>query len=216
VNTPSVDPEVFEMIRPYLELAERMGSLQAQLSVGNLCRIALEYHGEVLRDATSPMTAAFLKGAIGSLSEDPVSYVNAPLFAQKRGVTIDEIRKSDHQDYANLMNVQFETSEGTTSISGTVFGSRDPRVIRIDDFEVKARLEGPMLICCNRDVPGVVGRMGTTLADADLNISDMALGRESRGGRAIMLINLDSPVSDEILERIAGSPNLVWAKRAVL
>jgi D-3-phosphoglycerate dehydrogenase len=216
VNMPSVDPALFDTIRPYLMLAEKVGALQAQLSGGNLRRIAIEYHGDILQYATSPMTAAVLKGAISSLSDEPVSYVNAPLFAQKRGVTLDETRKSDHQDYANLMTVLYETSEAATSISATVFGKRDARVVRIDQFEVKAKLEGNMLFCCNRDVTGVVGWIGSLLADEEINIADMALGRESRGGRAIMVISVDSPLDENVLKRISDAPQVFWAKQAKL
>ena len=216
VNMPTVDPALFDTIRPYLLLAEKVGALQAQLSEGNLRRIAIEYHGDILQYATSPMTAAVLKGAISSLSDGPVSYVNAPLFAQKRGVTLDETRKSDHQDYANLMTVQYETSEAATSISATVFGSRDARVVHIDQFEVKAKLEGNMLFCCNKDVTGVVGWMGSLLADENINIADMALGRESRGGLAIMVINIDTPLGDDALGRISSAPQVFWAKQARL
>lgn len=216
VNMPTVDPALFETIRPYLMLAEKVGALQAQLSGGNLKRIAIEYHGDILQYATSPMTAAVLKGAISSLSDEPISYVNAPLFAQKRGVTLDETRKSDHQDYANLMTVLYETSQAATSISATVFGKRDARVVRIDQFEVKAKLEGHMLFCCNRDVTGVVGWIGSLLADENINIADMALGRESLGGRAIMVLSVDSPLDEDVLKRISDAPQVFWAKQAKL
>ncbi len=214
VNMPSVDPSLYEDVRPYLLLAEKVGALQAQLSRGSLRRIAIEYHGDMLEFATSPMTAAVLKGAITNLTDELVTYVNAHLFAQKRGVKIDETRSSAHKDYTNLMTVHYETSAGKTSISATVFGSSDARVVRIDRFEVKAKLEGDVLICCNRDVPGVVGWIGSLLAEEKLNIADMALGRDNRGGQAIMVISLDSPASDAVLNRIAGSPQFLWARKA--
>jgi len=216
VNMPSIDPSIFEAIRPYLLLAEKVGALHAQLSRGHLRRMAIEYHGEILNYATSPMTASVLKGAIANLTDEPVTYVNATLFAQKRGVQIDETRSSEHLDYANLITVEFTTSEGTTAISATVFGRQDPRLIRIDRFEVKAKLEGDMFFCCNRDVPGVVGWMGTLLAKEGINIADMALGRESRGGRAIMVLSLDAPVPDQVFSKIAGAPHVFWVKQAKL
>ncbi len=216
VNMPTVDPAHFETIKPYLVLAERVGSLQAQLSHGNLRRIAIEYHGDILKYATSPMTAAVLKGAVGNLSEDPITYVNAPLFAQKRGVQVDETRSTDHRDYANLITVIYETTEASTSISATIFGRRDPRMVRMDGFEIKAKLDGDMLFCCNQDVPGVIGFLGSLLAEESINIADMALGRESRGGRAIMVLNLDTPVLDAAMARITGAAPVFWAKQARL
>ena len=216
VNMPSIDPEMFDTIKPYLLLAEKVGSLQAQLSRGHLRRIAIEYHGDVLKYATSPMTSAVLKGAIGALVDEPVSYVNAPLFAQRRGVHIDETRSSDHGDYANLITVNYETSAGATSIAGTIFGRHDPRIVRIDGYDVNAKLQGDMLFCCNQDVPGVVGLMGSMLAEEAINIADMALGRESRGGRAIMALCIDEQVSEKVLERIGMAPQVIWVKQARL
>jgi D-3-phosphoglycerate dehydrogenase / 2-oxoglutarate reductase len=216
LNMPSVDPAIFETIKPYLLLAESVGTLQAQLSRGHLRRIAIEYHGDVLRYATSPMTAAVLKGAISNLTDDPVSFVNAPLFAQRRGVNIDETRSSDHRDYANLITVNYETSEGATTISGTIFGKHDPRIVRVDGFDVNAKLSGDMLFVCNEDVPGVVGLMGTMLAEEGINIADMALGRESRGGRAIMALSIDEPVSEEVRARITSAPEVIWVRQARL
>ena len=214
VNMPSVDPSLYEDVRPYLLLAEKVGALQAQLSRGSLRRIAIEYHGDILKFATSPMTAAVLKGAITNLTDELVTYVNAPLFAQKRGVKVDETRSSAHKDYTNLMTVDYETTAGRTSISATVFGSSDARVVRIDRFEVKAKLERDVLICCNRDVPGVVGWIGTLLAAEELNIADMALGRDNRGGQAIMMISLDSPAPDDVLKRIGDAPEFLWVRQA--
>jgi D-3-phosphoglycerate dehydrogenase len=216
VNLPAIDPDLFEAVRPYLILGEKVGALQAQLSWGHLRKIAIEYQGDVLRYATSPMTAAVLKGAITYLTEKPITYVNAPLFAQKRGVEIDETRSSGHPDYANLVTVDCETSHSTISIAATIFGQRDARMVRIDGFEVKAKLEGDMLFCCNRDVPGVVGWLGSLLAEEGINIADMALGREAPGRRAIMVLNVDTSVPEAALQRIADAPNVFWVKQARL
>ncbi|MBS14000.1 MAG: phosphoglycerate dehydrogenase [Gemmatimonadetes bacterium] len=215
INLPSVDPTIFEAIQPYLLLGERMGALVSQLSDGSLEKMNIEYQGEVLEYATSPMTAAVLKGAVSSLTDEPVSFVNAPIFARERGVKIEETRTTSNPDYVNLITVNCETSKESTTVIGTVFGRNDPRLLRIDQFEVKAKIEGDVLICCNKDAPGVVGTMGTLLAENGINIADMALGRESRGGRAIMVFNVDAPVSSEVLRRIEADPLVFWAKHAV-
>jgi D-3-phosphoglycerate dehydrogenase len=216
INLPSVDPAIFEAIQPYLLLGERIGSFVSQISDGNLKKMTIEYQGEVLEFATSPMTAAVLKGAVSGLTNEPISFVNAPIFARERGVQIEEKRSTSNTDYVNLISVNCETTKETTTVVGTVFGRNDPRLLRIDEFEVKARLEGDVLICCNKDAPGVVGTMGTLLAENGINIADMALGRESRGGRAIMVFIVDAPVSDEVLKRIESDPLVFWAKQAVL
>lgn len=216
INLPSVDPTIFEAIQPYMLLGERIGSLVSQISDGSLKKMNIEYQGEILEYATSPMTAAVLKGAVSGLTDEPVSYVNAPIFARERGVQIEETRTTSNPDYVNLITVNCETTKETTTVVGTVFGRNDPRLLRIDQFEVKAKLEGDVLICCNKDAPGVVGTMGTLLAENGINIADMALGRESRGGRAIMVFNVDASVSDEVLRRIESDPLVFWAKHAVL
>ena len=216
LNLPSVDPTIFEAIQPYLLLGERIGSFVSQLSDGSLKKMTIEYQGEILEYATSPMTASVLKGAVSGLTDEPVSFVNAPIFAKDRGVQIEEKRTNTNKDYVNLITVNCETTKENTTVAGTVFGRNDARLLQIDQFEVKARLEGDVLICCNKDAPGVVGTMGTLLADNDINIADMALGRESRGGRAIMVFIVDAPVSDEVLRRIASDPLVYWAKQAKL
>lgn len=216
INLPSVDPTIFEAIQPYLLLGERIGSFVSQISDGSLKKMNIEYQGEILEYATSPMTAAVLKGAVSGLTDEPVSFVNAPIFARDRGVQIEETRTTSNPDYVNLITVNCETTKETTTVVGTVFGRNDPRLLRIDQFEVKAKLEGDVLICCNKDAPGVVGTMGTLLAENGINIADMALGRESRGGRAIMVFNVDAPVSEEVLRRIESDPLVFWAKHAVL
>ncbi len=216
INLPAVDPTIFDAIQPYLLLGERIGSFVSQLSDGSLKKMTIEYQGEVLEYATSPMTAAVLKGAVTELSDEPISYVNAPIFARDRGVQIEEKRTSTNYDYVNLITVNCETTKETTTVVGTVFGRNDARLLMIDQFEVKARLEGEVLICCNSDTPGVVGTMGTLLAENDINIADMALGRESRGGRAIMVFIVDAPVSSEVLKRIESDPLVYWAKQVKL
>ena len=216
INLPSVDPTIFEAIKPYLLLGERIGSFVSQISDGSLKKMTIEYQGEVLEFATSPMTAAVLKGAVSGLTDDPVSYVNAPIFARERGVQIEERRTNSNTDYVNLISVNCETTKETTTVVGTIFGKNDPRLLQIDQFEVKAKLEGEVLICCNKDAPGVVGTMGTLLAENGINIADMALGRESKGGRAIMVFIVDAPVSGEVLRRIESDPLVFWAKQAVL
>ena len=119
-------------------------------------------------------------------------------------------------DFTKKALDQYKKNFLTTTVIGTVFGKNDPRLLQIDQFEVKARLEGDVLICCNKDAPGVVGTMGTLLAENGINIADMALGRESRGGRAIMVFIVDATVSDEVLRRIESDPLVFWAKHAVL
>ncbi len=215
LNLPPISPEHFEAISPYLLVAEKVGSLHTQLMGGNLRRVVTRYQGVIRDYATEPLTAAVLKGAVGQLINEPVTLVNARIWAERRGIKVEE-SKSSHEDYNNLITVDIETSAETTSISATLFGRRDPRLVRFDDFEVKAKLEGDMLFCCNKDVPGVVGHMGSLLADNGINIADMALGRKNRGGEAIMIFNIDAPVSEGVLKNIATKNFVYWVKQVKL
>jgi len=215
INLPPIDPEYFDAISPYLLLAEKVGSLQAQLMGGHLHKVINRYQGVIQEYATAPLSAAVLKGIFGYQSEDPVTLVNAPILAKGRSIQVEE-SKSRHEDYNNLVTVDIETSEETTSISATVFGRSDLRLIRIDDIEVKAKLEGNMIVLGNKDVPGVVGHMGNLFAANGINISDMALGRRSAGGDAIMVFNIDAPVSDEVLTDIVSREFVNWVKQVKL
>lgn len=215
INLPPIDPEYLDAISPYLSLAEKVGSLHAQLMGGHLHRVINRYQGVIQEYATAPLTAAVLKGIFEYQAEEPVTLVNAPLWAKARSIRVEE-SKSSHADYSNLITIDVETSEETTSISATVFGRRDLRLVRIDDIEVKAKLEGNMIVLGNRDVPGVVGHMGNLFAVNGINISDMALGRRSQGGDAIMVFNIDTPVRDEVLADIVSQEFVNWVKQVKL
>ncbi|RKY66737.1 MAG: phosphoglycerate dehydrogenase [Candidatus Latescibacterota bacterium] len=216
VNLPPVDPEVFRRSKKFLELAEKIGRLQSQLGEGRLLKVTVEYRGEVLEHPTSLLTAAVLKGALEASSEVPLNLVNAPYIARERGVQVEEVRYSEHRDYLNLIAVYYRTDREERVISGTIFGKNDPRIVRIDEYHFDARPEGEMLFCGNEDVPGVIGRIGTLLGSHGINIARMSWGREQPGGKAVTVLNLDHPVSDEILEEIRSQPHILWAKRAKL
>ncbi|MFH1571913.1 MAG: phosphoglycerate dehydrogenase [Gemmatimonadota bacterium] len=216
VNVPSLEPEVYHRVKPYLELAERLGRIQAQLSEGQLQRITLEYYGEVTGHPTSPITAAALKGIMEMVSEEAVNFVNAPVFAQQRGVGVDELRSSEHDDYASLITVVYHTNQGSRSLSGTVFHKRELRLVRMDDYTFDAVPAGHLLFYINDDRPGVIGRIGTIMGSHEVNIAQMAVGRQQIGGRALTVLNVDSHISDEVLDAILADPHITWARRVSL
>lgn len=216
VNLTPMDAAIYDKIRTYVELAEKIGSLQVQLSKGRLKNIAVEYRGEILDYPTSPVTAAVLKGALAGSSDIPLNLVNAPVIAQERGIQIEEIRHSEHENYLNLITVTYRTDREERIVSGTIFGKNDPRIVRINEYHFDARPEGNMLFCGNEDVPGVIGRIGTLLGDNGINIARMSWGREQPGGKAVTVLNLDNPVPDHVLTQITAQPNILWARRAKL
>jgi D-3-phosphoglycerate dehydrogenase len=212
VNVPSLEPEIYHKMKPFLELAERLGRLQAQLGDGGLERITVEYHGDVTAYPTSPLTSAVLKGIMESISDGPVNFVNAPFFAQERGVHVDELRSSEHEDYASLITVAYHTTKGRRVLSGTLFGKSDPRLVRLDEYLFDAIPEGHMLFYVNDDIPGIIGRIGTIMGSHRVNIAQMSCGRQQVGGKALTILNVDGPIPQEVIDEILASAHISWAR----
>lgn len=215
VNVPSVEPEVFRAIQPYLDLAERMGRIQAQLGTGQLQRITVEYRGEVTSHPTSPITAAVLKGFMETISDEIVNFVNAPVFAQERGLNVDELKSSEPEDFASMITVVHH-AETERVLSGTIFGKNDPRIVRLDEYHFDAVPEGHMLFYINEDIPGVIGRVGTIMGLHGVNIAQMSCGRQQVGGRALTILKVDSDVPDAVLDELLSCDFVRWATRVSL
>ena len=213
INVPSVEPEVYQKIRPFLELAENMGRILAQLGEGQLKRITIEYHGDVTVYPTSPLTAAVLKGIMETVSEEAVNFVNAAYFAQERGIHVDELRSSEHENFASLITVIYQTSQGSRTLGGTLFGKSEARLVRLDEYLFDAVPEHHMLFYVNDDVPGIIGRIGTLMGKHQVNIAQMSCGRHEVGSRALTIINVDSEIPDAVLEEVTSQENIIWAKK---
>ena len=217
VNVPSIEPEVYEKLRPYLDLGERMGRIQGQLAEGSLERITIEYRGEVTTQATSPLTAAVLKGVMETFAADgSVNLVNAPMVAQERGIRVDELKSSDPGDYASLLTVILEAGGQRRVLSGTLFGRRDPRVVRLDQYDIDAAPDGHMLFYLNDDIPGIIGRVGSIMGGHDVNIARMSCGRQQVGGKALTVLNVDSHMPQAALDDILQDSHISWARQVAL
>jgi D-3-phosphoglycerate dehydrogenase len=216
VNVPSLEPEIYQSLQPFLILAERMGRLLAQLNEGQLERVTIEYHGDVTAHPTSPLTAAVLKGIMETFSDEAVNFVNAPLFTQERGVRVDELKSSEHEDYASLITVVYQTTVSRVTLAGTIFGKNDPRLVRLDEYDFDAVPAGHMLFYANDDIPGIIGRIGTVMGTHQVNIAQMSCGRNEVGGKALTILNVDSPIPDELLGEIVSQNHISWAKKVSL
>jgi D-3-phosphoglycerate dehydrogenase len=212
VNVPSLSPEVLRVLRPYLVLAEKLGALQAQLVAEPPLELAVQASGEVAEREIRSLTAAVLRGLLGQLLESGVNYVNAPAIARERGIKVIEARAPQTSDYLNALAVQVRTASRTLSVEGAVFGTDTVRVVKIDGFRMEAVPEGHILMLHNRDVPGVVGRVGTLLGERGINIAGIELGRERVGGMALSLIHVDEAVPAEVLEELRTLPQIVSAQ----
>jgi D-3-phosphoglycerate dehydrogenase len=202
VNVPSVDPEVYEVLRPYINFAEKLGLLQAQLSSGRVKTVNIGYSGEVIKHDLTPVTVALLKGLLEPILKETVNYVNASLIAQERDIKVSETKMTQASEFANLMEVTVERDTGISRVAGAVFSRHASRLVHIDDFHVDVLVHGNMLICSHVDKPGVVGKIGTILGRHNINIAAMSLGRAKRGGRELTVLNVDSPLTPGVLRSL--------------
>jgi hypothetical protein len=149
-------------------------------------------------------------------AEGSENFVNAPVLAQERGIGIDELRSAEPEDYTSLISVIFQHGERRRVVSGSLFGKRDPRIVRFDDVDLDAAPEGHMLFYRNDDVPGIIGRIGTLLGSHGVNIAQLSLGRDAQGASAFTVLNVDSRISDELLQQILDDEHVTWARRVAL
>ncbi len=212
VNMPSLRPEVLSVLRPYLTLGEKLGRLQTQIVAEPPHEVRIEYSGEVTEHDVSPITAAVLRGILTPFFDSPVNYVNAPHLARQRGIRVVESRTSKATGFVNTIRVHVRTGAGESDVEGTVFSGDTLRIVRINNFFLEAVPEGHILMLHNRDVPGVVGRVGTLLGVNGVNIAGLELGRERVGGMAVSLIHVDEPVGNAVLEQLRGLPDILSAQ----
>ncbi len=212
VNVPMLDAEILEQVKPYLQLAEKLGSLEAQLIEGQIQQVEIQYNGEVADLNTTAVTVAVIKGLLTPLLAESVNYVNASVLAKERGIKITESKSSTAMKFSNLIQVSVKTDKKKSMVAGSLFTREDSRVVMIDDFDVEAVAEGFMLLISNRDVPGIVGHIGTFLGNNQINIAGMTLGRDKPGGQARTLLKVDSAIPPHLLEKIKTHANILDAK----
>lgn len=209
VNMPSLTAEQLASLKPFLNLAEKIGSLHGQICKGAVQEISINYEGEVSELDTEPLTVAALKGFLTPIMDVVVSYVNAPVIAKERGIKIVESRSDESEDFNSLITITVRTSEGENEVSGTIFGRQEPRFVKLNGVSIDVIPHGYLLISENYDKPGLIGSMTSLLGERGVNIGLMHLGRETIGGRAIVFTNVDSPVPPELIEEISKLPDII-------
>ena len=214
VNMPSIDEETLKQIRPFLELGEDLGKIISQLAEGPVTRIQVQYNGEVAGVNVQPITISVLKGLFNR-SIDGVNMVNAPFLAKERGIEVQESKSNEIKEYTNVIEVRAETGNGWREVAGSIFGKGDPRIIRLDDYSFEAVITKHMLILKNKDVPGVIGNLGTILGENQINIAGFHLGRMASGD-AVSVINIDQPPTSEALRQLREAPNVLEVYSVVL
>ncbi len=212
VNFPSISREEYATLRPVMDLAERLGRFLGQVAEGGLKGLEVRCFGDFGDLSLRPIMMAAAKGVLAPALADAVSYVNALGRASERGITVKEARSSEPTPYAGLLRLVLTTEGTTTTAAGTLFTAEHPRLVEVDGVEVECSPDGHLLFFRNRDVPGVVGRIGTILGEAGVNIAAIQLGRAQGDGDAISLVSVDSPVPPEALGRIQALPEIVLAR----
>lgn len=198
--------EFVEALRPYIPLTEKLGRILTGISGGLLSTIHFEFHGTVAEHDTRILTLAGLKGVFDSVVNEPVTFVNAPLLAKDRGIEVKETKSALSRDFVNLVVIKTESEEGPVGVGGALVGKRDQeRIVRVYDYEIDMFPERYMCFLRYKDVPGVIGKVGTVLGDSKVNIASMQVSRENIGGEALMGLTVDQPIPSEALERIVNA-----------
>jgi len=216
VNIPMVSPDILPFLRPYLQLGEKLGSFLSQIADYAIEEVLIEYHGELVNYGTKPVMISILKGLLTPFVGETVNYVNAPVMAKERGIRIIESTSATHEDFANLIAITARSKMEQNTIAGTLFGRKELRIVRLNDFIIEAIPDGYILLVNNYDKPGVIGNIGTTMGSRNINIATMQFGRDRMSGNAISLLHLDAPLPPGMLGEILRLPNIISVRQIIL
>ena len=208
VNVPSIDAETLALIKPNITLGEDLGSFVSQLVNGPIKRIVIKYNGEVSNLEVKPITNAILKGLFNR-SIDGINMVNAPFIAKERGIEVQESTSNEVLEYTSTVQLQITGEKEARTVTGSIFGKGDSRIVQFDEYSLEAVISKNMLVLNNMDVPGVIGNIGNILGKHNLNIAGFHLGRMEDGGKAVAIINIDSPPATEALRELRNTANVI-------
>jgi D-3-phosphoglycerate dehydrogenase len=215
VNMPLAEPEVLRTLRPFLDLAEKVGSLQTQLADGRIKKIEVEFQGD-LGAHVKLLTVAILQGLLRPILSESVNYINAPHLANRRGIAVAQTTGFDTPNYSNLISCRAIWKDGSRLIAATIFYTNEPRIVQVDHYRVDLRPEGRILVVNSIDIPGVIGKMGTILGEAQVNIASMRLGRTEPGGQVLTFLKVDNEVPSEAIVRLEATDPIERVRQVVL
>jgi D-3-phosphoglycerate dehydrogenase len=216
VNMPAVSPDILPFLRPYLRLGEKLGSFLGQISNYAIDEVLIEYQGEIVEYGTKPITISVIKGLLTPFVGETVNFVNAPIMAKERGIRITESTSARGEDFASLIALTARSKMEQNYIAGTLFGRRELRIVKLNNFFIEALPEGYILLVNNYDKPGVIGNIGNALGIRNINIATMQFGRDRMGGNAISLLHLDAPLPPGMLGDILRLPNIISVRQIQL
>lgn len=217
VNIPLIPVEAMEAVKPFLPLAEKLGKLFNKLAEDGIHSVDVEYVGPISKYDTKLLTIAVLKGVFDGVVEEQVNYVNAPIFAEERGIEVNESNKSSSQDYINVIRVTGRDGGDDVMVAGTLVGKKNQeRFVNIYKFDIDMVPSKYMAFFRYEDVPGMIGKVGTILGQYNINIANMQVGRKKIGGEALMGVNVDLPIPDNVIEEIKSGAGISFAKFMIL
>ncbi len=208
VNIPGLSPDVLEELRPYMQLAETLGKLLGQLAGGRVDLLNVKLQGELATNKSQPLVVAALKGLLSQALRERVNYVNASVEAKERGIRVIETRDASVRDYAGSLHLSAKGSLGEHSVTGALLGDGEIRLTDIDEFPINVPPTQHMLFTLHRDMPGIIGKLGSLLGSFNVNIASMQVGRKIVRGDAVMVLSLDDPLPDGILTEITKVPGI--------
>jgi D-3-phosphoglycerate dehydrogenase / 2-oxoglutarate reductase len=211
VNFPSISAEEAPKLRPFVALAEKLGSFAGQLTESGITRVQISYEGGVAQMNTKALTSAAVAGLLRPMLQD-VNVVSAPIIAKDRGIIVEETRREAEGDYESLITVTVTTDRQSRHLSGTVFADGRPRLVNIKGIRMDAEFGPSMIYITNLDKPGFIGRFSSVLGEAGINIATFHVGREAPGGNAVSLIEIDGELSPQVLAAVRALPQVQQAK----
>lgn len=212
LNMPSISADDAPRLRPYIKLAEQLGSFAGQITESGIKSVDISFEGTVSELNVKPLTYAVMANLLKTVS-DSVNMVNAIPLAESKGIRIAETKSGSQKDFRSLITVTIVTDNRTRTVAGTLFTGREPRIVNIEGVPIEAALSKDMLFIRNEDKPGLIGSLGTILGNARQNIADFRLGRTESGDSAVCLISLDAPLPDDLFKEVSNLPQVKTAKR---
>ncbi|MBU5483586.1 phosphoglycerate dehydrogenase [Clostridium sp. MSJ-11] len=214
VNLPLIHRDELKVLKPYIDLMESLGKIYYQLNKEVIKFVDINYWGEIGCQDTEMATIAFIKGLLQPIMDDKVNYINALVKAKESGIGITCENFCEHyNNYSNLIKIKITNDAGAEfTLSGTLSNKGDGKLVEILGYEVDVNPTDYMLILQNRDVPGVIGQVGTFIGEENVNVATMQVGRKLKGDRALMILNIDDKISKSALNKLTSSDNILWAK----
>jgi D-3-phosphoglycerate dehydrogenase / 2-oxoglutarate reductase len=211
INFPSISAEEAPRLKPFIALAEKLGSFAGQLTETGISKVQLAYEGAVAQMNTKALTSAALAGLLRPMLGD-INVVSAPVVAKERGIVVEEVTREMPEDYESLITVTVTTERQTRHVSGTVFADGRPRIVNIKGIRMDAEFGPSMIYITNLDKPGFIGKFSSTLGEAGINIATFHVGRDAPGGNAVALIEIDGDLPEDILAKVRALPQVQQAK----